>query len=163
MLQIPPYSYFTVENSRFNVQTLVIMVKSSHFSLLCCFTILNSSQKVLRISWVCFAYNETPFSLKKNLWSKKIVFSTLWWKVETLWWKPSCKTISRYLISILRAESSVNSFHKKLISQNWFLKKHFDWVIAKIVLISANRNTQIWEFSYGELVFAISIRRWVCP
>ena len=65
MLQIPPYSYFNVENSRFKVQTLVIMVKSSHFSLLCCFTILNSSQKVLRISWVCFAYIETPFSLKK--------------------------------------------------------------------------------------------------
>ena len=83
MLQIPPYSYFTVENSRFKVQTLVIMVKSSHFSLLCCFTILNSSQKVLRISWVCFAYNETPFSLKKISDQKKLYFLLFGGK-----WKP---------------------------------------------------------------------------
>ena len=83
MLQIPPYSYFNVENSRFKVQTLVIMVKSSHFSLLCCFTILNSSQKVLRISWVCFAYIETPFSLKKISDPKKKLYFLLFggkWK-----------------------------------------------------------------------------------
>ena len=39
------------------------------------------------------------------------------------------------------AESSVNWFRKKLIYQNWFPKfKHFDWVIAKLVLILANQK-----------------------
>ena len=47
------------------------------------------------------------------------------------------------------AESSVNWFRKKLIYQNWFPKfKHFDWVIAKLVLIWANKNAGIREISF---------------
>ena len=41
---------------------------------------------------------------------------------------------------LLRAESFLYWFRKKLISQNWFLKfKHLNWVIAKLILILANQ------------------------
>ena len=41
---------------------------------------------------------------------------------------------------LLRAESFLVWFRKKLISQNWFLKfKHLNWVIAKLILILANQ------------------------
>ena len=42
-----------------------------------------------------------------------------------------------------RAESSVNEFRKKLISQ-----KHFDWVIVKLVLILDDQNSKIWEIIF---------------
>ena len=54
------------------------------------------------------------------------------------------------------AESSVNWFRKKLIYQNWFPKfKHFDWVIAKLVLILAKQKAQIWENTYWEISFYV--------
>ena len=36
-------------------------------------------------------------------------------------------------------------------------KKHFEWVIAKLVLILANQIVEIWEISFGKLVFMKSI------
>ena len=36
-----------------------------------------------------------------------------------------------------------------LMSQNYF-PKHFDWVVAKLVLILANKNAQIREISFYE-------------
>ena len=38
--------------------------------------------------------------------------------------------------------------------QNLFPKfKHFDWVIAKLVLLLANQNVQIWGISFGKIMF----------
>ena len=48
----------------------------------------------------------------------------------------------------MSAESSVSWFHKKLIFQKYLSKfKHFDWVMAKLVLILANQISKIWEIS----------------
>ena len=45
-----------------------------------------------------------------------------------------------------------------LMSQNYF-PKHFDWVVAKLVLILANKNAQIREISFYQLILPqISLR-----
>ena len=42
----------------------------------------------------------------------------------------------------------------ELIFQNWFPKfEDFDWLIAKLVLILANRNTQIWVINFDKNQF----------
>ena len=63
----------------------------------------------------------------------------------------------------MSAESSVSWFHKKLIFQKYLSKfKHFDWVMAKLVLILANQIVQSWEISFGKLAFMKSINRSFC-
>ena len=36
-----------------------------------------------------------------------------------------------------------------------YLGKHFDWVIAKLVLILAKQKAQIWENTYWEISFYV--------
>ena len=68
---------------------------------------------------------------------KLYVFSPLFFQLKLFY------IFSNEFVPTQRAESSVNEFRKKLISQ-----KHFDWVIVKLVLILDDQNSKIWEIIF---------------
>ena len=105
------------------------------------FAILNSNNSSRSLAWEIMRHNNTNKWLKISpRWSGEILINMAPLPLHTVFqkiyiWEQLINPTQKWNV-ILRTESSINWFCKKLISQNWFPKsKHLDWVIGKLVLL----------------------------
>ena len=126
------------------------------------FAILNSNNSSRSLAWEIMRHNNTNKWLKISpRWSGEILINMAPLPLHTVFqkiyiWEQLINPTQKWNV-ILRTESSINWFCKKLISQNWFPKsKHFDWVIAKISFdISqskcSNLGNQFWKIRFYKI------------
>ena len=73
---------------------------------------------------------------------------------ESVSWSWTTTRIQASLIEFLPRRETVSKriYFCHQIGSASLKFKHFDWVIAKLVLILANQMTQIWKISFGKLI-----------